>query len=78
MADSGKNCLECGRPVAMFSGITIKGAAYHAYCWHLPKARRATRPDQAPPGGVGHYDRPRVMPAVQPLQLGHGGAPSES
>jgi len=83
MAESGKNCVECGRPVAMSSGITINGATYHIHCWHyegrpVPKARPATGPDQAHPGGVGHYDRPRVMPAVEPLQLGHGVAPSES
>ena len=33
MAESGRNCVECGRPVAMFSGITINGAAYHNHCW---------------------------------------------
>jgi hypothetical protein len=34
MAESGRNCVECGRPVAMFSGITINGAAYHnQHCW---------------------------------------------
>ena len=75
MAESGNNCVECGRPVAMFSGITINGAAYHAHCWvrgeTVPKARAATRPDQAPPNGGGHYARPRVMPAVEPLQLGN-------
>jgi hypothetical protein len=47
MAESGKNCVQCGRPVAMFSGITINGAAYHSHCWHydgrpVPKTRPAT------------------------------------
>jgi hypothetical protein len=75
MAESGKTCVECGRPVAMFAGITINGAAYHAHCWDrgepVPKARGATGPDQAPPSGGVHYARPRVMPAVEPLQLGN-------
>ena len=76
MTESGKNCIECGRPIAMFSEITINGAACHAQCWHygrpLPTARPATRPEQAAhPSGGGDYASPRVMPAVQPLQLGN-------
>jgi len=59
MAESGKNCVQCGRPVAMFSGITINGTAYHNHCWHGGQPVR-------PP-----YTRPRVMPTVEPLQLGH-------
>jgi hypothetical protein len=75
MAESGKNCIECGRSIAMFSEIVaINGAACHAQCWHygrpLPTARPATRPEQAYASGGGHYARPRVMPAVEPLQLG--------
>jgi hypothetical protein len=75
MAESGKNCVECGRPIApMFSEITINGDAYHAHCWHyggrpVPKPRPATRPEQAHPSEGDHYARPRVMPAVEPLQL---------
>jgi hypothetical protein len=75
MAASGKNCIECGRPIAMFSEIPIKGAACHVQCWHngrpLPTARPATGPEQAHPSGGGYYARPRVMPAVEPLQLGN-------
>ena len=46
MAESGKNCVECGRPVAMLSGLTINGAAYHSHCWDtgrrlIPKAGKA-------------------------------------
>ena len=74
MAESGKNCVECGRPVAMFSGITITGAAYHSHCWDrgesVPKARPAPGRDQARPSGGRHYARLRIMPAVEPLQLG--------
>jgi hypothetical protein len=77
MTESGKNCVECGRPVAMFSGITINGAAYHNHCWDngrriVPKAPLATGPDEARSSGY-HYARPRVMPAVEPLQLGRAG-----
>jgi hypothetical protein len=75
MAESGKNCVQCGRPVAMFSGITINGAAYHSHCWHYdgrpaPKTRPATGPDEARSNGGAHYAWVRVMPAVEPLQLG--------
>jgi hypothetical protein len=35
MAESGRNCVKCGRPIAMFLGITINGTAYHAHCWNL-------------------------------------------
>ena len=34
MAELGKNCIQCGRPIAM-SEITINGAVYHAHCWNL-------------------------------------------
>ena len=76
MAESGKNCVECGRPVAMFSGLTINGAADHSHCWDtgrslIPKARPATGPDETCLSGGGHYARPRMMPAVEPLQLGN-------
>jgi hypothetical protein len=78
MAESGE-CVECGRPMALLSGLTVNGTAYHIQCWlhgrPVPQARPATRPDQARPSGVGHsdqpYDRSRVMPAVEPLQLGN-------
>ena len=81
MAESGKNCVECGRPMALFSGLTINGAAYHTDCWDngrrfILQARPATGPDQARPSGAGHsdqlYARPGgVMPAVETLQLGN-------
>jgi hypothetical protein len=75
MAESGKTCVECGRPVAMFSGITINGATYHNHCWHyedrpVPKARPATGPDEARFNGGAHYAWLRRMPVVEPLQLG--------
>jgi hypothetical protein len=79
MAESGKKCVECGRPMALFSGLTINGAAYHTDCWDngrrlIPQARPATGSDQARPSEVGQgdqpYDPPRAMPAVEPLQLG--------
>jgi hypothetical protein len=62
MAESGRNCVECGGPVAMFSGITIDGAAYHTRCWEQMLLARSTVPP---------YTRPRVMPVVEPPQLGH-------
>ena len=75
MAESGKNCVQCARPVAIFSGITINGVAYHAHCWNHGGTPVPTSPDQAHPSGGGHgdlaYARPRVMPAVEPLQLGN-------
>jgi hypothetical protein len=79
MAESGKNCVQCGRPVAVFSGITVNGAAYHSHCWHydgrpVPKTLPATGPDEARFSGGGYSDRPdarpRVMPVVEQLQLG--------
>lgn len=75
MAESGKNCVQCGRPVAVFSGITINGAAYHGHCWHydgrpVPKVRPATGSDEARLSGGDYYARPRVMPVVEQLQLG--------
>jgi len=76
MAESGRKCAECGRPMTLFSGITINGAAYHTDCWDtgrrfIPQVRPATRPEQAHPSEGGDYARPRVMPAVEPLQLGN-------
>jgi hypothetical protein len=80
MAESLKKCVECGRPLASFSGLTINGNAYHTDCWDNGRrltlqARPVTRSDQARPNGAGHsdelYARPRVMPAVKPLQLGN-------
>jgi hypothetical protein len=76
MAESGKKCVECGLPIAMFSAMMINGVAYHAHCWHygdrpVPKVRPATRPEQGHPSEGGDYARPRVMPAVAPLQLGN-------
>jgi len=74
MAESGKTCVECGRPVAMYSGITINGAAYHNHCWDIgrrvvPNAP-ATGPDEARSSGGRHYAWLRVMPTVEPPQLG--------
>ena len=48
MAVSGRKCLECGRVVAMFTGLMVNGAAYHAICWDgrikpVPKAPPAPR-----------------------------------
>ena len=75
MAESRRNCVECGRPVAMFSGITINGAAYHNKCWDtgrrlVPKDPPAPGPDEARSNGGAHYAWVRVMPVVEPLQLG--------
>jgi hypothetical protein len=74
MAESGKNCVQCGHPVAIFSGITINRVAYHAHCWNHGGTPVPTSPDQAHSNGGGHgdppYARPRTMPAVEPLQLG--------
>ena len=74
MAESGKNCVECGRPLAVFSGITINGAAYHNHCWDIgrrivPKAP-SPGPDEARSNGGAHYAWFRRMPVVEPLQLG--------
>ena len=58
MAESGKNCVECGRPMALFSGITINGAAFHNPCWD--NGRRLIPP------------RPETLDqVVEKLQLGH-------
>jgi len=79
MAESGRTCIACGRPIQMFAGITINDAAYHNDCWNRrepvhPQARPATGPDQARPSWAGHldlpYDPPSVMPVVESLQLG--------
>jgi hypothetical protein len=52
MAESGKKCVECGRPLEIFSGLTVNGDAYHTHCWDrrgrpVPQARPETAPDQA-------------------------------
>ena len=74
MIESERICVECGRPVAMFSGITINGARYHAHCWTidapLPKPPPATSLDPPRASVDGHYDRHRLMPAVEAPQLG--------
>jgi hypothetical protein len=33
MAESGRNCVACGGPVAMFAGIRFNGNTYHVHCW---------------------------------------------
>jgi hypothetical protein len=65
----------------MFTGITINGATYHAHCWTvdgpLPKkAPPATSLDQLSPSVDGHYDRHRLMPAVEATVLALNGAGS--
>jgi|SwirhirootsSR2_FD_contig_31_14605300_length_904_multi_3_in_0_out_0_2 hypothetical protein len=56
MAESVKQCAECGRPLEMSLGMTINGQTYHYQCWDrrgrpIPKARRATVPDLAHQSG---------------------------
>lgn len=80
MAEGNKRCVVCGGLLKVFSGLTINGDTYHAFCWDtrdkpVPKARAATGPDQASPSGGGRsdqpYARPMVMPVVEQLQLGN-------
>ena len=52
MAESARMCAECGRPLVLFSGVTINGAAFHHSCWDggrrlIPQPSPATSPDQA-------------------------------
>jgi hypothetical protein len=71
MAESGRKCVGCGH--LLYSVITINGAAYHIHCWDRP----AEAVPQVRPSGGAHSDqpdvRPRVMPAVEQLQLGRWG-----
>jgi hypothetical protein len=60
-----RNCVECGHPLQMYSGVTINGAAYHDHCWDKVVERFQRAPASSPRGV-----RPRVMPAVDRLQLG--------
>jgi hypothetical protein len=44
MAESGNKCVECGRLLKLFSGLTVNGAMYHNTCWitrskPVPQAR---------------------------------------
>ena len=44
MAESGNKCVECGRLLRLFSGLTVNGAMYHNTCWitrskPVPQAR---------------------------------------
>jgi hypothetical protein len=73
MADSARICVQCGQPVAKFSGITINGAAYHPRCWTVDGPRRKAPPAtsvEPPPSVDGHSDRQMAMPAVEAPQLG--------
>ena len=72
MAESGKNCVECGRSMALFSGITINGAAFHNPCWDIgrrivPKAPPTSGPDEARSNGGAHHAWVSVVPVVEPL-----------
>ena len=54
MAESGRICVECGRLVAMFSGITINDASFHGECWLtgrrlIPKAGQPESPGKPSP-----------------------------
>jgi hypothetical protein len=76
MAESARMCAECGRPLVLFSGVTINGAAFHNQCWDggrrlIPQPPPATSPDQARRSEGDPYARPRVMPPVGSLQLGN-------
>jgi hypothetical protein len=51
MAESGKNCVLCGAPLKIFSGLTLNGDSYHDFCWErrdraAPKVRPSTAPDR--------------------------------
>jgi hypothetical protein len=66
MAESVKQCVQCGHLLQMYSAITINGAAYHKHCWKHCWDRGQ------PEGGHGAqpHGGPRLMPAVEHLQLG--------
>ena len=55
MAETMKQCAECGRPLVISFGVTINGQTYHYRCWDrrgrpIP-ARRGTIPDLAHQSG---------------------------
>jgi hypothetical protein len=41
MAEVSKKCVECGRPLAMFSGLMIGSDAYHTRCWEQTRLARS-------------------------------------
>jgi hypothetical protein len=45
VAESGRNCKECGQPLKVFSGLTIDGDSYHDLCW---ENRRGATPKTPP------------------------------
>jgi hypothetical protein len=42
MAENGRYCVESGRPLKNFSGLTVDGGAYHAHCWERTRQARST------------------------------------
>jgi hypothetical protein len=60
MAESGRNCAECGRALKLFSGLTMNGDAYHDFCWEMRRLGRSEDPARgqtksaAPAHGLKH------------------------
>jgi hypothetical protein len=51
VAQSATKCVECGRPLELFSGLTVNGATYHDWCFGtrrkpIPQPRPAAESDQ--------------------------------
>ena len=42
MAESVKQCVECGRSLETSPGLMIDGAAYHTRCWEQMRLARST------------------------------------
>jgi hypothetical protein len=58
MAEVSKKCVECGRPLEMFSGLMIGGDVYHARCWEQTRLARST---------ISPYDQTRSGPLKRGL-----------
>ena len=50
VAESGRNCKECGLPLKVFSGLTINGDRYHDFC--AEKLRAAPKASTVASSGV--------------------------
>jgi hypothetical protein len=58
MAEISKKCVECGRPLEMFSGLMIGGDVDHARCWEQTRLARSR---------ISTYDQTRSGPLKRGL-----------